>query len=181
MSLKHRVAFLMVALASAALVAACDVEVGNFGASIGGDAPDYTITLYQGQDSIGGETVTLREVQDQGPLVVYYFDAECEECLYGMRVLQNFYAENQDGPTVLAVYVGRLTGKGGDEHARQLLSEAGATFPAGFTDDGFVIEEYELDLMPTTTFYKKNQHYRSRVSGGLLESDIRENVQEILD
>ena len=104
-----------------------------------------------------------------------------KKCLYGMRVLQNFYAENPDGPTVLAVYVGRLTGKGGDEDARHLLAEAGATFPAGFTDDSFVLEEHELELFPTTTFYKKNRHYRSRVSGGLLESDIRENVQEILD
>lgn len=180
MSLKHRVTLFMVALALAALAAACDVEVGDFGASIG-DAPDYTITLYQGQDSIGGETVTLREVQDQGPLVLYYFDAECEACLDGMRVLQNFYAENPDGPTVLAVYVGRLTGKGNDEDARDMIAEADATFPAGFTDDSFVLEEYELELFPATSFYKKNRHYRSRVSGGLFRDDLQENVPELLD
>ena len=34
---------------------------------------------------------------------------------------------------------------------------------------------------PAPSFYKKNRHYRSKVSGGLLESDLRENVEEILD
>ena len=175
-----KLAGLFIAALLAASLAACDVEVGNFGVSIG-DAPSYDITMYQGQDVIGGETVTLEQVQDKGPLVLYYFDAECENCLYGLRVLQNFYAENPDTPTVLAVYVGRLTGKGGDEDARRLLDEAGATFPAGFTDDGFVLEEHKLDLFPSTSFYKKNRHYRSKVSGGLLESDLRENVEGILD
>ena len=180
MTTVNRAKMLAIALLLAASLAACEVDVGNFGASIG-DAPSYAVTMYQGQDAIGGETVTLEQVQDKGPLILYYFDAECENCLYGLRVLQNFYAENPDTPTVLAVYVGRLTGKGGDEDARRLLEEAGATFPAGYTDDGFVLEEHELDLLPSISFYKKNRNYRSRVSGGLLESDIRENAEEILN
>lgn len=171
---------LLIAALLAASLAACDIEVGNFGASIG-EAPSYSVTMYQGQDMIGGEMVTLEQVQDKGPLILYYFDAGCEACLDGMRVLQSFYAENPDEPTVLAVYVGRLTGKGGDEDAKRLLGEAGATFPAGFTDDGFVIEEHKLDLFPTTSFYKKNRHYRTRVSGALFREDIQENVAEILD
>ena len=148
---------------------------------IGGERPTYNITMYQGQDAIGGETVTLEQVQDKGPLVLYYFDAECEACLDGMGVLQNFYAENPDEPTVLAVYVGHLTGKGDDEDARDMLAEAGATFPAGFTLDDFVIDEYGLDLLPTTSFYKDNRHYRSKLSGVLFEDDLRENAAEIVD
>ena len=165
-----KLAGLFIAALLAASLAACDIEVGNFGVSIG-DAPSYSIAMYQGQDAIGGDTVTLEQVQDKGPLILYYFDAECEACLYGMRLLQNFYAENPDEPTLLAVYVGRLTGKGNDDDAKRLLTEAGATFPAGFTNDSFVLEEHELDLFPATTFYKSNRHYRSRVSGGLEESD----------
>ena len=175
-----RLVGLSIAVVLVALLLACDIEVGNMGVSIG-DAPSYSIKMYQGQDAIGGETVTLEQVQDKGPLILYYFDAECEACLDGMRVLQTFYAENPDQPTVLAVYVGRLTGNGGGGEARQMLAEAVATFPAGFTDDSFVLEEHELDLFPSTSFYKSNRHYRSRVSGLLQESDLRENVAEILD
>ena len=171
---------LFVAVALLALLLACDIEVGNVGVSIG-DAPSYSIDMYQGQDAIGGETVTLEQVQDKGPLILHYFDAECEACLVGMRVLQNYYAENPDGPTVLAVYVGRLTGNGSDNYARQMLAEVDATFPAGFTDDSFVLDEHKLDLFPTTSFYKKNRHYRSQVSGGLFPDDLQENVAEIMD
>ena len=95
-----RAQILVIALLLSVSLAACEVEVGNFGVSIG-DAPSYAITMYQGQDAIGGETVTLEQVQDKGPLVLYYFDAQCEPCLDGMRVLQNHYAENPDEPTVL--------------------------------------------------------------------------------
>lgn len=135
--------------------------------------------MYQGQDAVGGETVTLRELQDRGPLILYYFDAECEACLDGMRVLQNFYAENPEKPTVLAVYVGRLTGKGNDDYAKRMLADAGATFLPGFTDYGFVTEEYELELFPAASFYKTNGHYRSRVSGSLFRDDLQENAAEI--
>ena len=175
-----KLAGLFIAALLAASLAACDIEVGNFGGSIG-DAPSYSVTMYQGQDVIGGEMVTPEQVQDKGPLILYYFDAECEPCLSGLRVLQNFYLENPSRPTVLAVYVGRLTGKGGDEDARRLLDEADATFPAGFTDDGFVLEEHELDLFPATSFYKKNRSYRARVSGSLFREDLQGNVAEILD
>ena len=178
MGLKRRVSIFVVALMAAATLAACEVQVGNLGVSIGDD-PSFAITMYQGQDAIGGETVTLEEVQAQGPLILYYFDAECERCPHGLRVLQSFYAENQDGPTVLAVFIGRLTGNGNDEDAMSLLAEAGATFPAGFTTDAFVIDEYNLEMLPTTSFYKGGGHYLKKLSGGLLESDLRKNAEDI--
>ena len=181
MDLKRRAGTFVVALMAAAALVACEVEVGNFGVSIGGDAPSFNIAMYQGQDAIGGETVTLEEVQDKGPLILYYFDVECEPCPLGLQVLQRFYSENQDGPTVLAVYVGHLTGKGNDEDAKRLLAEAGATFPAGFTADAFVIEEYDLEAMPTTSFYKGGGHYLSNLSGILLESDLRKHAEDIRD
>jgi len=179
MSLMQRVRVFAIVLTVAAVLAACEVQVGNFGASIGDD-PDYSISLYQGQDSFGGDTVTLREVREKGPLVLYYFDADCAPCLAGMRVLQDFYAANEGHPTVLAIFVGHLTRKGNDDDARGILEETAAVFPAGFTTEEFVLKEYELELMPTTSFYNNTGHYRTRISGGLSESDLRENVQEIL-
>ena len=180
MGLRYHAGILVVALMAASTLAACEVQIGNFGASIGDD-PSFTITMYQGQDAIGGETVTLEEVQAKGPLILYYFDAECEQCPRGLQVLQGFYAENPDGPTVLAVFVGRLTGNGNDEDARSLLTETGATFPAGFTTDAFVIDEYDLEVLPTTSFYKGGGHYLKKLSGGLLESDLRKNAEDIQD
>ena len=179
MGLKHRVGMSVVALMAAATLAACEIEVGNFGTSIGGNAPSFTITMYQGQNAIGRETVTLEEIQDKGPLILHFFDVECEQCPGSLQVLQSFYAENQDGTTVLAVYVGHLTGKGSDEDAKRLLAETGATFPAGFTTDAFVIEEYDIEAIPSTSFYKENGHYQSKIFGGLLENDLRKSAEGI--
>ena len=58
MRLKRRVSIFVAALIVASTLAACEVQIGNFGASIGND-PSFTITMYQGKDAIGGETVTL--------------------------------------------------------------------------------------------------------------------------
>ena len=111
MLLKRWAGTFVAALLLVVSMVACEVEIGGCGVSVG-DRPNFSITMYQGQDAVGGATVTLEQVQDLGPLVVYYFDAQCEGCVDGLRVLQNFYAENQDRPTVLAVYVGHLTGAG---------------------------------------------------------------------
>lgn len=67
MGLKPPVLMSVAALMTTAILAACEVEVGSFGASIGDNSP---------------------------------------------KVLQSFYAGNQDGPTVPVVYVGHLTGRG---------------------------------------------------------------------
>ena len=166
-------------LMAAVTLSSCEIEVHNFGASIDGNRHSLMMTMYQGQDLIGGETVALETVQDKGSLILHYFDAQCEQCPGALQVLQNFYAENRHGPTVLALYVGRLTGKGNDEEAKRLLAEAGATFPAGFTTDAFVVEEYNLEPMPTTFFYKEKGHHRSKLSGGLLEDDLRRHAEGV--
>lgn len=179
MLLKRWAGTFVVALLLVVSMVACEVEIGGCGVSVG-DRPNFSIMMYQGQDAVGGATVTLEQVQDLGPLVVYYFDAQCEGCVEGLRVLQNFYTENQDRPTVLAVYVGHLTGAGDGEDAKRLLAEAGATFPAGFTSDDFVIEEYGLELLPITSFFK-SRNDRTTIAGGLPESALRDHVEEILD
>ena len=80
---------------------------------------------------------------------------------------------------MLAVYVGHLTGNGNDEDAKRMLAETRATFPAGFTTDALVIEEYDLEAMPSTSFYKENGHFRSKIIGGLLENDLRKSAEGI--
>jgi hypothetical protein len=184
--------FAVLLLLAVSLIA-CEVDTGGRESmddlpSSGGwastdDLPSYGITMYQGQEEIGGEMVSLEQVQDNSPLILYYFDAQCKKCLDGLRVLQSFYAENKDGPTVLAVYLGLLTGNGDDEDAKRLLAEAGVTFPAGFTTDSFVINTHAVGPMPNTLFYNKSNgnFHASGVQGRLLESDLSEMIKEIAD
>ena len=168
------------ALLLAIVLAACEVEVGGFGASVGDEA-NFAITMYQGQDVIGGEKVDFEEVIDQGPLVLYFLGSQCEQCPSELSTLQAFYDQHRDRLTVLAVDVGHLMATGNRAEGKGMLAEANTTFPAGYADDPFVVQEHEIDELPTTSFYKKgSMHYRVRVSGGLWESDLLENLDEIL-
>ena len=175
-----RTRLFVVALLFGIALSACEVEVGSFGASIGGDA-NFSVTMYQGQDVVGGEQVDLKEVVDQAPLVLYFYGGQCEQCLGEFSTLQAFYDEHKDDITVLAVDVGHLIAPGNLEDGRKLLAEANVTIPAGYASDDSVVLTHEIDTLPITSFYRKGAgRYRARVSGGLWQSDLLDNVDEIL-
>lgn len=159
---------------------ACEVEIGNFGASIGPDSPSYTIMLYQGGGVFASEQVEFDAAKDEAPLVVYYFNGQCEQCLRELRLLQETAAEHEGELTVLAVDMGPVTGMGDSEDAQSLLAEAGATFPAGYTTDASVESSHEVVTIPTIAYYEDGGHYRKKVVGILTEEDLRESVEEIL-
>ena len=179
--MNSRIVWVLAALLSVSIFTACEVEVGGFGASIGDDA-NFSITMYQGEGDVGGEQVDVRAVADREPLVLYFFGGQCEQCAGELSVLQAFHDEYGDRLTVLAVDVGHLMPEGKEQGGRVLLAEANATFPAGYTDDASVIRNHEIDVLPTTSFYKKGAgHYRHRVSGVLLQSDLLDGLDGLLD
>ncbi len=161
--------------------AACEIELGNFSASVGPDSPSYAITLYQGGGVFDSEQVEFDEVKDVGPLVVYYFNGQCEQCVGELRLLQEVASEYQNEPTVLALDLGPATGMGDSVDAKALLTEAGAAFPAGFTTEESIVSTHEIEAIPTIAFYRDEGHYRSKLVGGILtEEDLRERVEDIL-
>ncbi len=85
------------------------------------------------------------------------------------------------GKRLLAVDVGQLTDSGSQEDARRLLADAGATFPAGFTDADFVVDDYDVGYMPTTAFFDKGGYYRSSLGVGLSAGDLADNAAGILE
>ena len=128
MPIPKRAAGLVLALLL--LTVACEVEIGGFSVSAGPDAPSYTIALYQGGGVFDGEQVEFDDAKAEAPLVVYYFNGQCEQCLGELLRLQAVAEEYGDGLTVLAVDMGPATGEGDSEEAMALLAEAGAAFPA---------------------------------------------------
>ena len=160
--------------------AACEVEIGGFSASVGSDAPSYPITLYQGGGVFDGQQVEFDDAKDVGPLVVYYFNGQCEQCARELRLLQDATEEYGTDLTVLAVDLGPATGEGDSEDAKAMLAEAGAAFPVGYTDDESVVQTHEVDTIPTIAFYSDGGHYRKKVVGILTEDDLRDGVEDIL-
>ena len=160
---------------------ACEVEIGGFSVSAGPDAPSYPITLYQGAEAFGGaEQVEFDEAKAAAPLVVYYFNGQCEHCLGELFRLQAVAEEYGDALTVLAVDMGPVTGEGDSEDAKAMLAQAATTFPAGYTLDESVPGSHEIEGTPTVAFYSDGGHYRKKLIGILLEEDLREAVKEIV-
>ena len=126
--------------------------VGDGASGSGDQAPDFTITMFQGQDVVGGQEVTLQSLVGPMPIVLNFWAGLCPPCRAEMPDLQEFSEKFQDRALMLGIDLGQFTGLGSQEDAQDLLHDLGVTYPAGFTSDGDVIQDYRVLGMPTTIF-----------------------------
>ena len=116
-----------------------------------GLAPNFSFNLYQGEDILGSETKQLSQLRGT-PIVLNFWARLCPPCWTEMPELQEFNEEFQDQIILLGIDIGQFTGLGPPRDASKLLDSMGITYPAGFTDDGDVVEQYKVLGMPTTVF-----------------------------
>ena len=171
---------LVVALLSLTAIA-CEAEFGGFGVSVGPPAPSYPITLYQDGGAFTDEQVEFDDAKALGPLVVYYFNGTCEECVRELGLIQEAAQEHEGRLTALAVDIGPATGEGDTIDGKALLDEAGVTFPAGYTEDMSAVESHEIEAVPTVAFYGEGGLYRQKIVGFLGEDELREAIASILN
>ena len=97
-----------------------------------------------------------------------------------MPDLQKFNDEFENHTLLLGIDLGQFTGLGNADDAKSLLSELGATYPAGFTSDADVIENYQVLGMPTTIFIDQNGDIFNKWTGALNSSILKEKALEML-
>ena len=137
-------------------------------------APDFQFSLYQGEDVLGGTELKLSDLRGK-PLVLNFWAGLCPPCRLEMPDLQEFYDEYGDRVNLFGLDVGPFTGLGSNRAGKELLVELGISYPAGTTQDGSVVREYEILGMPTTVFITGDGKIFRRW-GGLLN---REKLVEI--
>jgi len=116
---------------------------------------DFELTVYQGEDVLGGQSVRFSEVLAQGrPVVLSMWAGLCPICRVEMLKLQGAYTEYHDRVLLIGVDIGPFIGLGSEEDARALLDELKITFPAGTTPDAGVVRDYRVLGTPTTLFVK---------------------------
>ncbi|MAQ12442.1 MAG: TlpA disulfide reductase family protein [Chloroflexota bacterium] len=171
-------------LAAAAIACSSNDDSNNdFVSSTGsGDlAPDLTVSMFQGQDVVGGEKVTLSGLIGGRPIVLNFWAGLCPPCRAEMPDLQEFNEDFQDRALLLGVDLGQFTGLGNTDDAKKLLSDLAITYPAGFTSDSDVIRNYQVLGMPTTIFIDREGRIFNRWTGALNKNVLIEKTQEMLD
>ena len=154
--------------------------VGDGASSSGDQAPDFSITLYQGQDVVGGEEVSLHSLFGDKPIVLNFWAGLCPPCRAEMPDLQEFNGKFEDRALLLGIDLGQFLGLGNQKDAQELLNELEVTYPAGFTTDGNVIQDYRVLGMPTTIFIDIDGNIFNKWTGVLNGSVLEEKTLEML-
>ena len=164
----------LVAIAIVVLTACGSVDpTQSLETTSGEGGADFEITVYQGEDVLGGSTVRLSEVLAQDrPVVLNMWAGLCPVCRVEMPVLQEAHVEYGDRVLVLGIDLGPFTGLGSEEDARALIAELGITFPAGNTLDASVLQKYQVVGVPTAYFITPDGEIVRRWSGALTEEQL---------
>ncbi len=103
------------------------------------------------------------------------------EGLNGGPALETATADAGTEVYAVGVDVGRFTGLGGENDARDLLKELGITYPAGFTTDGSVMSSFKVLGMPTTVFIDSKGGIFRTWTGALNRDVLRRVTTELME
>lgn len=145
-------------------------------------APDFEITMYQGQDVIGGQKVRISQILARGkPVVLNFFAGLCPPCRAEMPDFQKRYeAGGKDQYVMLAVDIGPYTGLGTREQGQDLLRLLGITFPAGTVFDEYILAAYQIFGMPSTFFITPSGTIVRKQIGLLTPGQMDASINDLL-
>ena len=165
----NRVAALPLGIILALALAACGDQ----------NPSDFAITLYQGQERLGAESLNFSDLQGK-PVVLNFWAGLCPPCRAEMPEFQEFYDEYQDRVVLLGIDVGQFTSLGTRDDAQALLKALGVTYPAGFTEDPAIMRDFRVLGMPTTVFVDSEGEIFRSWTGALNLKRLSEITDEML-
>ena len=139
-------------------------------------AADFPISLYQGSETLGGPEINFSDLQGK-PVVLNFWAGLCPPCRAEMPDLEAFHLDYRDRVTLIGVDVGEFMKLGSQDDARQLLTDLGITYPAGYTIHHGVIADYGVLSMPTTVFIDADGGIYRKWSG-VLDHDALASVTD---
>jgi len=175
----RRVWLLTLATTLALVLTGCGNTSGGTGDGSFTTAPEVALTLYQGQEELGRDTLNLSDLRGQ-PVVLNFWAGQCAPCRAEMPDLQRFHDEFKDRVTLLGLDEGQSFGLGNREDALQLLNELSISYPAGFASDGTVIPAYQVLGLPTTVFINSEGAIFRKWHGILNQEKLTEITNEML-
>ena len=140
---------------------------------------DFPINFYQGQDAVGGENLSLSDLQGQ-PVVLNFWAGLCPPCRAEMPEFQHFADEYSGRALVIGVDLGQFFSLGTQEDAVKLLNELSVIYPAGYTEDARVLPELGVTGLPATFFINEDGSLHRKWQGVLNGEKLAEITDEML-
>lgn len=142
---------------------------------------DFQISVYQGQDVLGGQDVRFSDLLGQGkPVVLNLWAGLCPPCRLEMPDFEAVHNDLGDQAVFVGLDVGPFTNLGTSEDGKSLIQELGVTYPVGTTPDADVVKKYNLIGMPTTYFIAPSGEIVQQWTGLLTEDKLAELVKDLL-
>jgi thiol-disulfide isomerase/thioredoxin len=143
---------------------------------------DFEITVYQGEDVLGGQSVRFSEVLAQGkPVVLNMWAGLCPICRTEMPELQEAYEKYGDRVLFIGVDIGPFVGLGSKKEALALLDELEITYPAGTTSDATVMRDYKVLGTPANYFLKPDGEIIQQWNGFLTGDQLNGHIEALLE
>ena len=143
-------------------------------------APNFSFTLYQGEELLGASELEIHQLPQGKPIVLNFWAGLCPPCRAEMPDLQQFSDEFGDRLTLLGIDLGKFTGLGSQKDANDLLEELGVTYPAGYTEDAGVIKDYRVFGLPATIFIDSEGNIFKNWGGALNLDVLRKQTNAML-
>lgn len=151
------------------------------GGAVSLETPDLEISVYQGQETLGGESAALSDALAHGkPVVLNFWAALCPPCRAEMPEFQRVHEQRGGEVTILGVDIGPQQFLGTREEGRALLRDLGVTYAAGTTYNETVARDFEILGMPTTIFIRADGSVARKWSGVINEEKLNELVDELV-
>ncbi len=144
------------------------------------DIDDFPISVYQGEEILGGSEIFFSSLFAHGkPVVLNFWAGLCPPCRAEMPDLQEVYDEYKDRVLLFGADIGVFTQLGSQDDGRDLLRELNVSYPAGAATTN-VVRSYRVFSMPTTLFITPSGEIDSRWNGLLTRDKMGELIEKLL-
>jgi thiol-disulfide isomerase/thioredoxin len=197
---KRNSVFFTVAIVATVLLAACGGAIpqspnsdpadsgpadSELPARLAGDtaqAADFSISVYAGQEILGGQEIQFSDLLSQDkPVVLNLWAGLCPPCRLEMPEFQRVSDRFGDDILLFGLDVGPFTNLGTSEQGQALVQELGITYPTGTTSNADLVQDYQILGMPTTYFVTPDGEIVRTWTGLLTEDKLAELVEELID
>ena len=134
----------------------------------------FSVTLWQGQEIFGRDSVSLDDPPGSKPLIVNFWSTEGGVSEAELPEIQRFYNDNNSQVNVLLVH------NGSSKEGAARLQELGITLPAGHTDYPYALDEFEITGFPSTVFLTAAGSIHDKWHGALNHETLVSKTEELL-